>query len=156
MTATEQIPAGAALARHPFFSDLAEDRLARLAACATERSFAAGDIVFHEGGDANGFFVIRRGMVTVESKRPSGAPAVLQTLHDGEVLGWSWLTPPHRWAFDARAATPVEALFLDAGALRACFDADPALGHHVVLRFAGVMGDRLRAAHMRMMELEAD
>ncbi|EKV30444.1 cAMP-binding protein [Caenispirillum salinarum AK4] len=144
-----------ALAHHPFFHDLPAPALERLAACAREARFDAGTQIFHAGGDADGFFVIRQGTVRVESKRPGSAgPAVLQTLHEGEILGWSWLTPPYRWAFDARAVGPTRVIALGGACLRAAFEADPLLGYRLVTRFAGVMGERLRAAHMRMLELD--
>lgn len=159
MTDTDTAPQGAGmdarLARHPFFTDLPPASLARLAACASDRTHAAGDMLFHAGGDADGFFILCQGRVVVESKRPGAPSVVLQTLHETEVLGWSWLTPPYRWAFDARAATPVTVIAFDAAGLRTAFAADPVLGLHVVTRFAGVMGERLRAAHMRMLEMEA-
>lgn len=143
------------LGRHPFFHDLPEGALARVAACAREDRFDAGAQLFHAGGDADGFFVIRQGTVRVENKRPGGAaPAVLQTLHEGEILGWSWLTPPFRWAFDARAVGPTRVIALDGACLRAAFEDDPLLGYRLVTRFAGVMGERLRAAHMRMLEMD--
>ena len=28
---------------------------------------------------------------------------MIETLEAGEVVGWSWLFPPYRWHFDARA-----------------------------------------------------
>lgn len=140
-----------ALAQHPFFADLTPPRLDRLEACARPRRYAAGETLFHEGGDADRFFVITRGTVCVES-RCDGRASVLQTLHEGEILGWSWLTPPYRWAFDARAAAPTEVVEVDARALRDAFAADPAFGYHILDRFAAVMGERLRAAHMRMLE----
>ena len=40
------------------------------------------------------------------------------TLHDEDVLGWSWLFPPYRWHLDARALAPVRALGFDGACLR--------------------------------------
>ena len=42
-------------------------------------------------------------MWRVEIDVPTRGPITLQTLADGEMLGWSWLFPPYRWQFDARA-----------------------------------------------------
>ena len=38
------------------------------------------------------------------SSRPA-APSTIETIEAGEVVGWSWLFPPYRWHFDARALT---------------------------------------------------
>lgn len=133
------------LGRHSFFHGLPEGALDRIAHCAREEQFDAGAWLFHAGGDADGFFVIRQGMVRIENKRAGSAAAVLQTLHEGDILGWSWLTPPFRWAFDARAMGPTRVIAMDAACLRAAFEEDPALGYRLVTRFAAVMGERLRA-----------
>lgn len=151
MTGTITTDPRQTLAHHPFFADLTPGQLDRLTACARPRTYAGGELLFMEGGDADRFFVVIRGTVRVES-RCNGRAGVLQTLHEGEVLGWSWLTPPFRWAFDARAAAPTEVVEVDARRLRDAFAADPAFGYPIVNRFAAVMGERLRAAHMRMLE----
>ena len=39
----------------------------------------------------------------------------IDTIGMGELLGWSWLFPPYRWAFGAVAASPVEAFEFDGG-----------------------------------------
>ncbi len=52
---------------------------------------------------ANAFYVIRHGRRGARNRRPGRGAVVLETLHDGELLGWSWLVPPYRTAFDARA-----------------------------------------------------
>ena len=55
---------------------------------------------------------------------------IVETLHDGDVLGWSWLVPPYRWQFDARA---VEHGARDRASTARCLrgkcEADPALGY---------------------------
>ena len=43
------------------------------------------------------------------------------------MLGWSWLFPPYRWHFDARALSAVRATAFDGACLREKCDADPAL-----------------------------
>ena len=58
--------------------------------------------LFREGDPADVFYVIR----TAGSRSRCGQPTqevVVDTAHDGDVVGWSWLVPPYRWTFDARA-----------------------------------------------------
>lgn len=38
------------------------------------------------------------------------------------LVGWSWLIPPRRWQFDARAVEPTTLIEIDADALRARFE----------------------------------
>jgi hypothetical protein len=41
--------------------------------------------------------------MTLELHAPGRRPFIVATLREGEVLDGSWLVPPYRWAFDARA-----------------------------------------------------
>jgi CRP-like cAMP-binding protein len=84
---------------------------------------------------------------------PGGRAAVIDTLGPGDLLGWGWLFPPHRWHLGATAASHVAALEFDAEALRAEFAGDPAFGHAVVLVCAQVIGERLAASRRRLLDL---
>jgi CRP-like cAMP-binding protein len=68
------------------------------------------------------------------------------------VLGWSWVIAPHRWAFQARARTAVEAIEFDGEALLAHCEADPKFGYAVLKRFSALMSERLQHARQRMIE----
>jgi CRP-like cAMP-binding protein len=68
----------------------------------------------------------------------------------GELLGWSWLFPPYRWAFGAVAASQVEAFEFDARAVRVRCAADPAFGYEVTRRLAEVVTQRLRSTRVRL------
>jgi CRP-like cAMP-binding protein len=75
---------------------------------------------------------------------------VLETIGMGELLGWSWLFPPYRWAFGAVAATPVEAFEFDAPAVRAACAADAVLGYEFSHRISRVLAKRLQATRIRL------
>ncbi|MBB4285454.1 hypothetical protein [Roseospira goensis] len=47
------------------------------------------------------------------------------------------------------------AISLDAVCLRARMDQDQAFGYHLLSRFVPVMGERLRAARLQMLDLKA-
>lgn len=137
---------------HPFFAGLDDEALALLAGCAVNVHFAPGELLFREGDPADRFFVLRRGRVAIEVHAPTGG-IVLDTADDGDVVGWSWLVPPYRWVFDARAVTPTSAVALDAVCLRGKCDGDPALGYALMQRVTGVMYERLQAARVRLLDL---
>jgi len=140
---------------HPFFADLSEKHLEDLSGCARNEKFDAGDSIFHEGGLADRFYILRHGQVAVEVKVPYKGSVVLETLHPDDTLGWSWLVPPYHWAFDARAVTLVRAVSLDGVCLRDKMEADHDLGYQLMRRFVPVMGERLRAARLQMLDLYA-
>ena len=61
------------------------------------------------------------------------------------MVGWSWLFPPYRWHFDARALDMVRAVAFDGACLRGKCDDDHTLGYELLGRFAPVMLERLQA-----------
>ena len=145
-TIAEELP------EHPFFAGLDSAALELMAGCAVHVHFAPGERLFREGEPADRFYVVRRGRVAVEVHAPTGG-IVLDTVEDGDVVGWSWLLPPYRWLFDARAVTPTSALALDAVCLRGKCDTDPALGYALMQRVSGVMYERLQASRIRLLDL---
>jgi len=80
---------------------------------------------------------------------------IIETIGMGELLGWSWLFSPFRWAFGAVAVGPVEAFEFDAAAVRARCASDPALGHELTQRVAQVLAHRLQATRVRLIARSA-
>ena len=65
---------------------------------------------------------------------------------------WSWLLPPFKWSFNARAETDSKVLEFDGEAVLKDCESDPAFGYEVIKRFSALMAERLDAAHRKMME----
>ena len=141
------------LYEHPFFTGLDDDALTLIAGCAQNMHAHEGEYLYREGDPAEAFYVIRHGRVAVEAHQPAGGSLVIDTVDDGEVLGWSWLIPPHRWQFDARAIAPTSAVVFDGTCLRGKCDADPELGYALMQRVAQVMYHRLQATRIRLLDL---
>ena len=144
---------GPVLATQPFFAGLDAQTLDVIAGCAANVRFDAGEYLFREGDPANDFYVIRFGRVRVETDVLGRGPHALQTLGEGEVLGWSWLVPPHRWHFDGRAVELVRAVRLDGRCLRRKCEESHRLGYRLLSRFSGVLAQRLKAARLQAMDV---
>lgn len=144
---------GAILDEHAFLKGIDAKLRALLVGCAANERFQAGDTLFREGGKAEKFFLIRSGAIAVEVYAPGRESIVIETLHQGDVLGWSWLTPPYRWTFDARTVEDTRVVSLDGACLLKKMEADPALGYEVLRRFVPVMAHRLQAARLQMLDL---
>ena len=93
-------------------------------------------------------YYVRSGAIAVELAAPGREPMVLQTLADGEILGSSWIVPPYRWLFDARAVQLTRVVSLDAKCLRGKCEADHSLGFDLMKRFTPVLSQRLQAARL--------
>ncbi len=142
------------LARFPPFSRLTPDQQRLIASSAArDVAFGAGATLFGEGDPAVGCWLIQLGQVAVGSQVPGRGLVVVQTLGPGDVLGWSWLVPPHRWHYTAAARTAVTAVELDTGRLRALADADSALGFPLSLGFIEIVVARLQNTRSRLLDL---
>jgi CRP-like cAMP-binding protein len=141
------------LAEVPLFEGMDAERLELLAGCASNVHFEPGEVLFREGDEANAFYVIRGGTVALETFVPARGGMTIETIDAGEVVGWSWLFPPYRWHFDARALVHVRATALDGACLRGKCDDDPALGYDLMRRFAQVMIERLQWTRLRLLDV---
>lgn len=141
------------LASHPFFTGLMPDYLKLVTGCASSVRFNAGDPIGRAGEEANAFYIIRQGKVSVEVFAPGRGTITVETLGEGDVLGWSWLFPPYRTHFDSRALELTRAIALDGKCLRTKCETDPALGFELVKRVAGVMVQRLQAARLQLLDV---
>jgi CRP-like cAMP-binding protein len=141
------------LREHPFFADMAEDYIHLLAECASNVRFNRGDTIFQRGQDANTFYLIRAGRVAIEIYDPSRGRMVLQTLREGDIVGWSWLVPPYKWRFDARALELTRAVALDGACLRSKCEQDHDLGYLVMKRFVQTISRRLEGVRLQVADI---
>src|ERR1700761_9084027 len=125
-----------ALATHPFLHNMSRDHLAVLAEAAVDVTFLACPRLFEDGGGASRFWLIQSGSVALDLHVPGQGRMKIDTIGMGELLGWSWVFPPYRWAFGAVSASPVEAFEFDGRMVRAGCESDPALGYELTRRLA--------------------
>jgi CRP/FNR family cyclic AMP-dependent transcriptional regulator len=144
------------LAEHPFIKGLEPHHVQLIVGCASNMRFDAGQFMFREGEEANQFYIIRKGKVALEIFSPEKGPIIIDTLGDGEVLGWSWLIPPYHWRFDARAVELTRAIALDGKCLRNKCEEDHDLAYELLKRFAHLMEERLEATRLQLMDIYGD
>ncbi|WP_344181814.1 cyclic nucleotide-binding domain-containing protein [Streptantibioticus ferralitis] len=121
---------------------------------AHETSFPSDIRIFDEGGEADRFWIVRTGLIALDVHVPARGPVVVETVGDGELLGWSWLFEPYQWHLGALTRTAVQAYEFDAPQVRAAMDEDPAAGL-ALFRAIGdqVIGRRLKSARTRLLDL---
>lgn len=144
---------GPIIREHPFFSGMAEKHLEFITGCAKNVQFPERFTIFHEGDPANEFYFIREGLVAVELMIPNRGATTVQTVAEGEILGWSWISPPYRWHFDARTVQRTRALVFDAKCLRSKCEEDHDLGYEMLTRFVGVISARLDATRLQLLDI---
>lgn len=128
---------------------------AAIAGCSSNRVFDRDALLLREGGRADAFFLLRDGSVAIETEVPGRGAVTVETLHAGDVLGWSWLLPPYRSSFGARALERTRVIAVDGVCLRAKCDADPTLGYDLLKVLAAVFTERLQDTRLRLLDLYA-
>ena len=136
------------LANHPFVAGLAPNYVQLLMDCATEVSFAPGEEILYEGAEANEFYLICKGKVALGIYTAGFGFTTVQTVNPDELVGWSWLMPPHHWHFGAKAITPVQAVALDGKYLREKCEENHDFGYEILKRLSLIIGQRLRESRM--------
>jgi CRP-like cAMP-binding protein len=91
--------------------------------------------------------------VAVETFAPNRGPIVIQTLRDGDLLGWSWLIAPYRRRFDARAVELTRAIAIDGQCIRGRCEEDHHFGYELMKRVTHVMDKRLQATRLQLLDV---
>ena len=141
------------LSEVPAFAGMSPDQLELIAGCGLNRVFEDGEYIMREGDPADVFYVLRSGRVALEVYMPGRGALTIETLDHGELLGWSWLVPPYRVAFDAKAIGTVHAIAFDGACLRGKSDQDTELGYELMKRIVPVLVERLQATRVQLLDV---
>ncbi|MEU6017399.1 cyclic nucleotide-binding domain-containing protein [Streptomyces sp. NPDC047515] len=138
---------------HGFLGALSLGHREQLVATAHDVSFPGGTRIFEEGGVADRFWIVRSGLVALDVHVPGRSAAVVETLGEGDLLGWSWLFEPYRWHLGAQARSTVSASEFDAVRIRAACEEDPVFGLALTNCVAQVIARRLKSTRLRLLDL---
>ncbi len=141
------------IAEAPLFAGLRREHLQTIAGCASTEHFEEGELLVREGDAADRFYLLRKGSVALELNAPADGPLLIETLHGGEVVGFSWLFAPYRSSFDVRARELTLAVGFDGACLRGKCDSDHELGYQLMRRFASILTDRLEATRLQLLDV---
>lgn len=144
---------GGIIRAHPFFQALDPAFSDLVCGCARNARFEAGAYLCREGEPADSLFLIQEGHVALEISAPTAGPVRFQTLGSGDLVGVSWLIPPYRWSYDARAVGRTRAIRIDARCLRAKCEADHDLGYAVFKQMLPILVSRLQATRLQLLDV---
>jgi CRP-like cAMP-binding protein len=140
-------------ASHAFLGSLSERHRLLLASGVRPFTVGAGALLATEGETARAFYLVQSGHIALGLHTPDRGIVTIQTVGPGEVVGWSWLVPPHRWQFDCRAVDAVQGLAFDAQWLRDLCDQDHELGYHLLKQLVTVIAHRLAATRVQLLDI---
>jgi CRP/FNR family transcriptional regulator, cyclic AMP receptor protein len=144
------------LAAHPFCKGLDSRYLKLLVECAERQTFAPGKFLCRDEEEARKFYVIHHGRVAVEIYRPRRGAVTIQTLGEGEVLGWLWFDQQYHWHLDAKALDLTRVISLDVPCLLEKCSQDHDFGYELMRRYAHHLAVQFRATKVQLADFYGD
>jgi CRP/FNR family cyclic AMP-dependent transcriptional regulator len=126
---------------------------ARLVGLGIEAWFDPGMAIFNEHDESSQVYFITLGSVALEQPGPDRAVRI-QTIHEGEFLGWSAILGSETRHFGARALTRVAAITFDGSLLRKSCEDDPRFGYELMRHLLLLVTQRLDATRMLVADVQ--
>lgn len=123
-----------------FFKGLSDEELESIQQIAVERAYRRNQLVFSDGEEGRGFFLILSGKVKVFKMSPEGKEQILHILGTGEPLGQVAVFAGDSFPANAQAITESRLLFFPRRAFVELIMARPTLA----LNMLAILSNRLR------------
>ncbi len=133
----------------PLFSGLSENHLKEIENIAVEKNFSRGEIIFSEGDNGNGFYVVVAGQVKIHKVSLEGKEKILHIFGPGEPFGEVPVFTDRTFPANAEALSKSRLLFFPKNAFVALIMKNPSLA----LSMLGVLSMRLREFTMQIEHL---
>lgn len=124
----------------PLFSGLPENQLDAIKEIAVERQFNKGEIIFSEGDDGQGFFVIAEGRVKIYKVSTDGKEQILHIFGRGQPFGEVPVFAGQKFPANAQAIENIKTLFFPRTAFVHLISGNPSLA----LNMLAVLSRKLR------------
>jgi CRP/FNR family transcriptional regulator, cyclic AMP receptor protein len=134
---------------HGLLKDMDPHHLHKLASLGLESQFQAGQAIFEEKDTSGYFYLILSGSVAIEIVT-AARHIQIETLHDGDGLGWSSLLSDEPKHLRARALTDIRALAFIGKDLRQACELDAKFGYALMRRLLAVAVERLDATRFQL------
>ena len=128
------------IAAIPIFNGLPDDQIAAIKQIAVEKGVNKGEILFSEGDEGKGFFVIAQGRLKIFKVSPEGKEQILHILGPGQPFGEVSVFAGQRFPANAQALENARVFFLPRAAMVNLIAANPSLA----LNMLAVMSKKLR------------
>ena len=141
------------ISNQPFFKGLDDQYLQLFAGCASNKRFIEGEFLLKENQPSTQFFIIKEGKVVIELFSGNKGTIRIQTLSDGDLVGWTWLFPPYKNQFDAMALTPTKVIAFEGNCLQKKCKDDYKFGYEMLSRVTAVIIERLRNTRLQLIDI---
>ncbi|HBF43634.1 MAG TPA: transcriptional regulator [Desulfobacteraceae bacterium] len=124
----------------PSFSDLPEGQLEEIKNISVDRRFNKGEIIFSDGDEGDGFFVVVEGLVKIFKASPQGKEQILHIYGPGEPFGQVAVYAGRSYPASAQAIAKSRVLFFPRAAFVDLITRIPSLAMNML----AVLSMRLR------------
>lgn len=134
------------LATMRLFEGISEEKLAEIAPMWEELDVKAGANFFCEGCEADKFYVLREGNVTLSMKLSSRPENLILGVINkfGQSFGWSVVLTAKNYTASADAKEDSKVIAINGKDLRNFLDSDPCIGYPIAMRMVEIVSSRLR------------
>src|SRR5210317_1021235 len=115
------------IAAIPIFNGLPEDQIEAIKQIAVEKQINKGEIIFSEGEEGNGFFVIAEGRVKIFKVSTEGKEQILHIFGPGQPFGEVPVFTGQRFPANAQAIDKTRVLFFGRDSIVNLISANPSL-----------------------------
>ncbi len=145
------------LCKIPWFQELREDHLRKIASITKIRPMKAGEVIFREGDTHESVYIVISGRVGLEMFVPHRGKVRFYTADQWELFGWSSVTPNvHLRTAGATAVLDGALLKIDAEKLNEACEEDHDLGYLVMRRLSRVVAGRLQVTRLQLLDMFAN
>jgi CRP/FNR family transcriptional regulator len=124
----------------PLFRGLPEKQLTELARIITERKYEHGEVLFSEGDEASGFFVLLSGRIKIFKLSPDGKEQILHFIEPREPFAEVAMFAGSHYPAHAEALKESRAIFRPRGAFEKLIKRDPDLAMNML----AILSQRLK------------
>ncbi len=136
----------AQLGRTLLFNGLDQDELRRLAGIAREVTLATGEVLFDQGDESDGLYVVASGIVRIFLTADDGREATVFLSEDGEVIGEMALLDGLPRSAGAAALTDAKLIYIPRTPFLDLLDSSPKLARQIILTLC----ERLRSTNAQI------
>ncbi|UCF88117.1 MAG: Crp/Fnr family transcriptional regulator [bacterium] len=124
------------LKQFPLFSGLEEEHLSTLAAIAVPKRIPKKSVLFREGEEARGFYLLLKGRIKLSKVSPIGKEQILHFVQKGQSFAEAALYMNRTYPATAEALEESDLFFIPREGLSSAMSSDPGLAMNLIAHLA--------------------
>ena len=137
----------------PFFRGLSKEQIDQIEPLFQLCRFPKDITIFQQGQAAQFFYILLRGEVEIRYKPYDGPPLTVVRLDSGNIVGWSSVLGRDTYSSAAITLLWSEVYCVCVADLKKLYNNYPETGDILLERLAGVIAERIRSTHSKVLSL---